>query len=187
MENETRIGGWIQTFSDVKFYPLDVRPGDIVLADIVHALSHQCRYGGHSAVFYSVAEHSVLLANWVYGETQDPRLAMAALMHDAAEAYLVDIPSPIKKMLPEYVKMEKQLEEAIFAVFDIRAEDIAKIKPWDTAIVMDERRVLFEKEIPWESDCEPLGVQLRALAPENAAAVFAVTYATLRLKMMRGL
>lgn len=181
---EKRKGDWIQTYSGVQFYPLDPRPGDIVLADIIHSLSNQCRYGGHALAFYSVAEHSALLATWIYEKTRDPHLAMAGLMHDAAEAYILDIPRPIKQMLPDYIAIEKNLEKMIFDHFGISDKHLAEIKQWDTAILMDERRVLFKKAIPWGTDCEPLGVQLRCLRPDDAAAFFAVIFAALRLKMM---
>jgi 5'-nucleotidase len=79
------------------------------IEDVAHALSHQCRFGGHLSPFYSVAQHSILCA--VYAEAQglDKKEQLTALMHDSSEAYLVDIPRPIKKRMPEYKLIEDKL------------------------------------------------------------------------------
>jgi uncharacterized protein len=88
----TRTGDWIQTYTGKQFWPLSPLPEDIVIEDIAHALSMQCRFGGHVRTFYSVAQHSVHVSLLV-----EPQYALWGLLHDAAEAYLVDLPRPIKK------------------------------------------------------------------------------------------
>ena len=88
------LGDYITTFMGLEVYPLDPQPSMICLEDIAHALAHQCRFAGHTAKFYSVAEHCVHVSQRV-----DPVFAQAALMHDAAEAYLMDIPRPLKGFL----------------------------------------------------------------------------------------
>ena len=87
-----RVGDWIQTMSGVIFYPLDPRPEEIRIEDIAHALSHQCRFAGHCREFYSVAEHSVRVSRELPQE-----FMLWGLLHDASEAYLVDLPRPIKR------------------------------------------------------------------------------------------
>lgn len=84
----------------------------IDIEDIAHALSHQCRFGGHLPEFYSVAQHSVLCAKYVPEQFQ-----LAALMHDASEAYLLDIPRPIKQRLTNYKEIENKLMLLIAEVF----------------------------------------------------------------------
>jgi 5'-deoxynucleotidase YfbR-like HD superfamily hydrolase len=79
-------------------------PEMICIEDIAHSLSQQCRFGGHLAQFYSVAQHSLNCASLVSSAH-----AKAALLHDASEAYLMDIPSPIKAKMPEYKKIEHDL------------------------------------------------------------------------------
>src|ERR1039457_118422 len=87
--------GFIGTFSGLRFWPLDPNPEKILIDDIAHALAHQCRFGGHASRFYSVAEHSVHVSRLC-----PPEDALWGLLHDASEAYLVDLPRPLKQ-LPE--------------------------------------------------------------------------------------
>lgn len=83
---------WIQTFKRREpTYPLALTPDQVHLEDIAHALALKCRWTGHTREFYSVAQHSVHVA-----ELLPPHLQMAGLLHDAAEAYLPDVASPIK-------------------------------------------------------------------------------------------
>ncbi|VTU01022.1 Uncharacterized protein OS=Fibrella aestuarina BUZ 2 GN=yfdR PE=4 SV=1 [Gemmataceae bacterium] len=89
-----RKGDWIQTYSGRRFWPLDPRPGEVDILDISHALANTCRFTGHCKQFYSVAQHSVLASRVV-----KPEAALAALLHDAAEAYMGDIARPWKRFL----------------------------------------------------------------------------------------
>ena len=99
-----RNGSWMMTYSGRPFYPYDLRHEDFHIEDIAHALSMLCRYGGHCRHFYSVAEHSVHVSYLV-----PPEHALTGLMHDATEAYLVDMPRPIKAGFPQYKEMEAKL------------------------------------------------------------------------------
>lgn len=78
-------------------WPLDLQPGEVQIEEIAHALSNICRFGGRCSEFYSVAQHSVLVATIVAHTLGRPDLELAGLMHDAAEAYLGDIPTPLKR------------------------------------------------------------------------------------------
>src|SRR5690606_19551202 len=92
----TDRGQPIQTFGSaepVAFF--DPRPGDVDLEVFAHALSLQCRFGGHCKVFYSVAQHCVLTARILH----DSYWRHEALMHDAAEAYIGDVVRPLKMHL----------------------------------------------------------------------------------------
>jgi 5'-deoxynucleotidase YfbR-like HD superfamily hydrolase len=84
----------------------------ICIEDIAHSLSHQCRFNGHLPTFYSVAHHSILTA-----ERVDPEHKLAALLHDASEAYLCDIPRPIKPHLTNYKEIEDKLMQVIAEKF----------------------------------------------------------------------
>lgn len=105
---------YIETRSGIHFHFLDPKPEEINIADIGFALANQCRFNGHCHRFYSVAEHSVLVASLVPEEYK-----LAALLHDASEAYLSDIPSPIKEYLPEYHELESRVQDRVFHRFDV--------------------------------------------------------------------
>jgi len=69
---------------------------DIDITDIAHSLSHLCRFTGHTNVFYSVAQHSLLVSAKLDGSPQE---RLVGLLHDAAEAYTNDLSSPLKAYL----------------------------------------------------------------------------------------
>jgi len=92
----------------------DINPDDICIEDISHALSMQCRFGGHLPKFYSVAQHSVLCSHLV----SEP-YELEALMHDASEAYMLDIPKPLKNLLPDYEALEETMMDVISKKYNI--------------------------------------------------------------------
>lgn len=102
----------IRTFTGVYVNILSPTAEMIRIEDIAHALSMQPRFGGHLPVFYSVAQHSIAVSGIV---GRDDKLA--ALLHDASEAYLMDIPSPIKKHLSNYHEIEERFMKLISAKF----------------------------------------------------------------------
>lgn len=148
-----RKGNWSQTFTGVQFWPLDPRPEDVRAADIAHALSLQCRFAGHCRVPYSVAEHSVRVAEWVWDETNgDRRASLAGLLHDASEAYCVDVPRPLKPHLGGYREIEHGVMRAIeaWAGLPIGACEVPIIKRADEVLLMTEARDLMgPAPAPW--------------------------------------
>lgn len=158
---------WIQTHTGRKFDPFTAGPSDIDPRDIARALSHVCRYGGHVDRFYSVAEHSVLLAREVYrrGGTLDQ--VRWALMHDATEAYLGDVCRPLKHR-PEwafYRQIEADLmARAIAPRFRLVGAEPEIVRQLDTEILGTEARALKSPLHPdWATD-SPMG----QLAPDWA-------------------
>lgn len=101
--------------SGILFDVFNPKAEDIRIEDIAHALSNLCRYGGHSPKFYSVGQHSVL-CSLQPGSYQEQ---LEFLLHDASEAYLVDLPRPIKKNMPDYVRIENNLLQVIFEHFNL--------------------------------------------------------------------
>lgn len=136
---------WMQTHMGKKFYPLAPREEDIDIVDIAHALSLICRYNGHTKKFYSVAEHSVLMS-----ELERCEFPLWALMHDAAEAYLCDIPQPIKQYFPGYKEYENTLLAMIARKFDLGPYPASKIKEYDTMMLAIEKRDILAVNLPWE-------------------------------------
>lgn len=139
----------IRTFSGQYVNVFDPDPDTILIEDIAHALSQQCRFGGHLPEFYSVAQHSVLCAVAV-----PPEHALAALLHDASEAYMLDIPSPIKNRLPDYKKYEDNLMQVIAKKFGFQYPLHEEVKQADKLLLEWEWDVLMlKKEIArgWET------------------------------------
>lgn len=117
---------FIETSSGKLVDILHPKAEDIDINDIAHALANQCRYGGHSKFRYSVAEHSVKVAQFVRHHHVDTQgcnekavLVFAALMHDASEGLLVDLPTPVKKDDEFYLATEKVIMNVIFKKYDI--------------------------------------------------------------------
>ena len=90
-----------------------LKPEDICIEDIAHALSLQCRYNGQIKEFYSVAQHSSLVSRLVYYDTKDKTLALCGLLHDAAEAYIGDIITPIKHMFAGLMRLEAMVLDVV--------------------------------------------------------------------------
>lgn len=126
---------FIQTISGKHFNYLDIQQDAIEIEDIATALSHICRFAGHLPEFYSVGQHSVLSSRLVPQE-----FALKALLHDAAEAYLQDIPAPLKHLLPDYRAMEIRVDAAIRQKFGLPAEQHPTVKYADLVMLASERR-----------------------------------------------
>ena len=130
----------IKTFTGRYVDLINPDPSTINILDIAHALGAMPRFAGHTKKFYSVAEHSVQCAIRV---EHGIRLEMVALLHDASEAYLMDIPRPLKQNLPEYKAIEERMMRAIFAKFELPYEDMLLIKQVDNELLEIEMECVF--------------------------------------------
>lgn len=125
----------IRTFQGHVIDPLNPDPDKITIVDIAHALSFIPRFNGHTQRFYSVAEHSIEV--WEDVRKEFPgnfRLQLAALLHDASEAYLLDIPTPVKKRIPGYKDAENNLMKII-------AEKFGFSYPLDEVVTLCDKRI----------------------------------------------
>src|ERR1035441_3905993 len=141
---------FINLFSGMRFWPLEPDPEKVCIEDIAHALSCQCRFGGHSSKFYSVAEHSVSVSKLCA-----PEDALWGLLHDASEAYLVDVPRPLKE-LPEfaaYREAERRLQRVIVERFDLSPNQPPSENSADDELLWIEAHSLLGS-IPDEAICE---------------------------------
>lgn len=145
----------------------------IHISDIAYALANLCRFTGHCKQFYSVAQHSVHVSHLVTAEH-----AMAALLHDAAEAYLGDVASPLKALLPDYRAIEARVERAVLARFGLRLPLHPSIKHADLVALATEQRDLMDlRGDEWEymnaiADTTPI----RPMPPAVAEAMFLKRY-----------
>lgn len=161
-------GDWMQLYSGKRYHPLDPRVEDIDPVDIAHALSMLCRYGGHITRFYSVAEHCVLMSLAVPQED-----ALAALLHDATEAYVVDVPRPVKRYIPDYKAIEARVWSAIAQRFGIAEELPDSVHDADNRILRNESSVLMPDN-GWSSDRELLPVAITGWDPATAESMYAM-------------
>ncbi len=163
-------GLWLALFGERWCDPLDIQEHDIVFLDISRTLSKICRFGGRCSDFYSVAQHSVLVARLVERVESDPVVLMAALLHDAAEAYLGDIVTPLKRRLTIGGMPLRALEEEIlvrifraFSIPELTDQQQELIKGADLTAFTTEARDLMGEPTwaaypsPWHETVKPLG------------------------------
>ena len=179
-------GPFLQTVSGRRVNPFDPDPSQLDVEDIARALANVCRFGGHSRAFYSVAQHSVIVSELVEQRGGDAEDVFAALMHDAAEAYLGDMPHPLKHRSPlgaAFKDAEDHLERALRERFGIKP-DVPEIKRADRALLATERRAFSGENWHWPEleGVEPLDLELTAWSPERAAAEFTARYAELEAR-----
>lgn len=158
---------------------------DYDIMDIATGLSNECRFNGHVPKFYSVAEHSVHLSKIIFMMTKCPKEAFHALLHDASEAYLKDIPFMLKEFLPDYMRIEKEFQKAIGFAFNIPEERTSLIKDYDHMLgwfEFEEMKSGLGKYI------DPIiirNVKINNWTPEQAYIEFLKQFYELQLKIIQ--
>lgn len=161
---------WLRTYLGGSFEPFNPKPVSIEIEDIAHSLSMQCRWNGHIDEFYSVAQHCLLTSYLV-----DDKYMLEALMHDATEAYIGDVPSPVKAGLPEYIHTEDKIWKAIARKFKMREVLPKEIKDADVYMMKLEKKVLVrDYEDGFHDDVENLKIRLdiKPMGPKMAKQQF---------------
>jgi 5'-deoxynucleotidase YfbR-like HD superfamily hydrolase len=111
-----KLGPYLTTASGRRFYYDDPQPEAISIEDVAHSLAQTARFRGHGKVMFSVAEHSVLVMKLAeLARPDDFELHRAALMHDAHEAYVGDVPTPLKNAVPGFRQMEGRIATLVRA------------------------------------------------------------------------
>ena len=161
--------GIINTVSGVEVNLLDPIPDMINIEDIAHSLSYQCRFGGHVSRFYSVAQHSVMVAAMAPKE-----LKKYGLLHDAAEAYLQDITAPLKHIWgPAYKILEERFMKVISLKFGLDLELFTAIKEFDKeAVEIEHNAFQCGKLYEWQTKARVLGEQPTPYSPEASRVLF---------------
>lgn len=177
--DEVRKGDWVQTYTGKKFWPLDPRPEEIDINDIAHSLALTCRFGGHCKEFYSVAQHCIIASEYA---GKDSVLSLWLLLHDASEAYLHDITSPLKPYLPKYKDFEARIMDTVAIAFNLPSlsgEIEPKIKIVDKRLLARECELLMEEPPDEWGSCEgfsPLPVEIKPMTPKQAEKGFIKRY-----------
>lgn len=135
-----RDDNYIQTYSGHRFWPLDPEPQDVRIEDVAHALSLQSRWTGHTSSFLSVAQHSVMVSFHC-----DPADALWGLLHDASEAYLIDLARPVKRdpRMTFYKEAEEKIMKAVAEHFGLAMPIPHSVHVADDRVLMAERRDLL--------------------------------------------
>jgi hypothetical protein len=158
----------IITYTGRLFDVLKPRPEDVDIVDIAHALANSCRWGGHCRTFFSVAQHSVLTSLHV-----PPEHGLWGLLHDAAEAYLVDVPRPIKHLLPAYQEMEEIIMAAVCRRFSMDSVEPLIVKEVDMRLLATEAEILGMHPHLWGAALShPLPVVISPQPPGEAKRDF---------------
>lgn len=156
MNTSATVSSWIDTFHPgTAIVTLESHVFDIMnpstwvfdISDIATALSNICRFGGHVESHYSVAEHSVRVSQWLRAQEAPQHVQLLGLLHDATEAYVGDIPSPIKKVLQvdgePFAEFEHSMFYALLAAFGLNCPHVdelyAQVKEADHAVYLEER------------------------------------------------
>ena len=160
---------YLHTRSGKDLFFLDPTPEMIDIYDICAGLSRQPRWGGQALETYSVAMHSINVANAVR-----PQFAFEALLHDATEAYICDIGAPLKAFLPEYREIERKLDRVIRAKFNLPLECSPEVKEADHRLLSIEAYALMKNPRPdWGIlPREECAQRLTSMNPELVPASF---------------
>lgn len=174
---------YLSTFTGNKFFPFAPHPHQIDIRDIAHGLSLLCRFSGQCPYFFSVAEHSIYVAN-----NLPDNLKLEGLLHDASEAYLADLPRPVKVGLPEYNAIEAAVEEVIAQKFDLAFPTPSQVKTADNALLRNEVFTFFGAERYFEDFGEEYvsrGEHLFGFDPATAESKFLNLYSRLTAPSQR--
>ncbi len=166
---------YVSTYLGHRFYLTRPHIDDVAIEDIAHGLAYQCRFNGQTREFYSVAQHSLMVMELV----PEP-LRFAALLHDAAEAYLGDMVKPLKNLFPAFSEIENRVMAIIGHRFGIDLIHLhPAIKHADRIALATEKRDLMPHSTePWSylEGAEPLPEIIHPWPPEVAKLKFLAAF-----------
>lgn len=169
---------YITTRSGRQVSLLDPQPNQIDISDIAHGLAFQCRFNGQTTRFYSVAQHSLMVAAIL-----PDYLKLAGLLHDAAEAYVGDVIQPLKQLLPEFHLIEHRFMQVIGLRLGINLGHHAEVKKADLIALATEKRDLLPRERNRWPELEgivPLSRLTLPMSAEQAEEAFTRMFFALR-------
>jgi len=155
---------------------LDPWNSGFTIEDIAQGLSNICRYSGQCSKFYSVAEHSLHVSEVASEYKRE------ALMHDAAEAFLGDVTRPLKQLLPQFKKIEKNVEKAIFARFALDHSSLVALKSIDLSVLAAEQEQMMPAGTDYwtkDSGISPAKISIAFLSPNEGRLQFLRRFAEL--------
>jgi hypothetical protein len=169
------------TWTGKHFHPWNAKPEEVCIEDIAHALSMQCRFNGHVDRFYSVAEHSVIMSRLV-----PEGMELAALLHDAAEAYIGDMAHPLKVsgQLDAFNAVEELVLRTICAKFDVEygQTQCEELRVLDRRLCATEAKTFFPESPGWTGNYKPAEIVPEGLTPKAAEKAFLARFKELTKK-----
>lgn len=145
------MSGYMKTYMGRKIDPLSPNINDILIEDIAHALSLNCRGNGQVTHFYSVAQHCINAAKEAEARGYSEKLILACLLHDGAEAYLTDLIRPVKQYMPKYIEIEENFLALIYEKFGVgtlSSEEAVLVKAVDNALLEYDLALLLGEDEP---------------------------------------
>lgn len=136
-------------------------PENILIEDIAHALCFLCRGSGQANFFFSVALHCVYCAREAMARGYSREVALACLLHDASEAYMADVPKPIKdNLIPQYRQYEDALLACLYKKFigrTLTGEELAQVARIDHVLLQYDLKYLLNMDVK----LPPIHIDLR--------------------------
>ena len=187
----TERGPWQQTASGTAFFLDDPRASEVSACDVAVALGKQCRYNGHTEVFYSVAQHATMISVWMQEDNYPLDWCLAGLHHDSAEAYTGDIIAQVKHLVPAIKELENRVDVAVREAFGIVLTDEIRdtVKEYDFIALSTEVRDLLSQNLTkysWGDLPPPRFQRLKPLGPEAATIQFYVRHNFIKRKLEEG-
>lgn len=184
---------WFLTLTRRQFFYDAPEAYEYTIEEIAHVLGNECRFGNHLPQFYSVAEHSVHVASvvrqFLNAELRERltsrrmneilNILRASLLHDAAEAFIKDLPRPLKYLpgMEAYRELDARITRAIFKRFDLEAFiGHPEIKRADNMVLRAEKEQLrgYNPDCAFDVDTNvtPADIQVLVLDQTAAADLF---------------
>lgn len=167
----------VRTHSGLFFDFVNPDPETVIVEDIARALSRKPRFNGHMQCFYSVAQHACLvssLAGFYAHEAGEQNIAQyiwAGLHHDDSEYVMADVPTPLKRLLPEYKVIERRVQGVINLKWGLPedADELPIVKQADTAALFMERDSMIDNTVRWSIEDQHPGMTMVEFWPDFRA------------------
>jgi uncharacterized protein len=173
---------WIRTYTGRKFDLIRPEPEMVCIEDIAHSLAYSSRFNGHLKELYTIAQHSLYVAQLCASQGASATVQLQALLHDAPEAYIGDMVRPLKRLLRIFQMQEDTIHALISNVFNI-PEDMPDVIHWaDNTMLASEARQLFPAFDPtgWEALPDPVTWKITVLSPADAEEAFLLEFYRLK-------
>lgn len=149
MSEAIQLWDGIELLSGARMDYLHPENSDATIEDIGHALSNVCRFSGHLPRFYSVAQHAVNVSRVLEANGYSPQVQFTGLMHDTAEAFTNDLPTPLKSAFPVFKELEVKIETAMASRFGFEFPLPASVKLADLILLGLEKEHVKKNTSEW--------------------------------------